>query len=112
VDATLDDHKLPKCYGNLNGSRICTGRSEFSDVIHPEFVFDANKDRGGENDNILSCVWSNHFPHAHPLYSSSPRRQQQEHQSSSENPRIAEIFAQISANTANLSNKVAQTSIC
>ena len=92
-------------------AETCTGRSEFSDIIHPEFVIDGNKNRSGENDNILSCVWLNHLPNAHPFFSSSPWRKQQQ-QSSSKNPRIAEIFAQISANTANSSNKVTQTSIC
>jgi|694.fasta_scaffold75771_3 hypothetical protein len=43
-------------------AETCTGRSEFSDIIHPEFVIDANKNRSGENDNILSCVWLNHLP--------------------------------------------------
>jgi hypothetical protein len=49
-------------------AETCTGRSEFSDIIHPEFVIDANKNRSGENDNILSCVWLNHLPNAHHFF--------------------------------------------
>ena len=73
-------------------AETCIGRSEFSDVIDTEFLIDANKDRGGE-DNILSRVWSNNLQDAHPFFPSSPRRQQQQ-PSSSNNSRIAEIFAQ------------------